>query len=140
AAELGGLPMPAATREKLARFLQSCSLGKSQGLAAYRPGEQASRTMTAEALVCRYFLTAVDSPRALDEAAAYVIGERPGEGATNYYYWYYGTLALFQRQGDDWKNWNAALQRELLLKQRWDGGCTGSFDPDNVWGGYGGRI
>jgi hypothetical protein len=139
-AELGGLPMPIATRVKMVRFMQSCSIGKNRGLAGYRPGDRASRTMTAEALVCRYFLDAENSPQAIDEGAAYVMEERPNRQAPNFYYWYYATLAMFQRQGDDWQRWNAALQAELLARQRWDGASAGSYDPDDLWGGYGGRV
>jgi hypothetical protein len=139
-AEMGGIPIPPPTRAKMIRFLQSCSIGKSRGLAAYRPGERGSRTMTAEALACRYFLAAENAPTALDEGAAYVMEERPQQQAANYYYWYYGTLAMFQRQGDDWRRWNAALQAELLARQRWDGPAAGSYDPDDLWGGYGGRV
>jgi hypothetical protein len=139
-AELGGIQTPINTRVRMARFLQSCSLGKSRGLAGYRPGDRASRTMTAEALVCRHFLDAENSPAALDEGAAYVMQERPNRQSPSYYYWYYGTLAMFQRQGEDWQRWNAALQAELLARQRWDGAATGSYDPDDLWGGYGGRV
>jgi hypothetical protein len=139
-AELGGLPMPDATRTRMMRFLQSCSLGRNRGLASYRPGDRASRTMTAEALVCRFFLAAENAPAALDEGAAYVLEDRPGSGQANYYYWYYATLAMFQRQGDEWRRWNAALQHVLLARQRWDGTSSGSFDPDDLWGGYGGRV
>jgi hypothetical protein len=139
-ADLGGIEMPAATRDKMVRFLSSCSSGKSRGLASYRPRDRVTRPMTAEAMVCRFFLDAENSPAALDEAAAYVLEERPGSGTMNYYYWYYGTLAMFQRQGDDWPRWNAALQHELLRRQRWDGSAIGSWDPDDLWGGYGGRV
>src|SRR5262245_3016608 len=139
-ADLGGLPMPITTRVKMVRFLQSCSIGKNRGMAGYRPGDRATRTMTAESLVCRYFLDAENSPQALDEGAAYVIEERPNSRSPNYYYWYYGTLAMFQRQGDDWQRWNAALQAELLARQRWEGNAAGSYDPDDLWGGYGGRV
>jgi hypothetical protein len=139
-AELGGISIPAGTRTRMAGFLRSCSAGRSRGLASYRPGDRVSRTMTAEALVCRYFLEAENGPAQTSEAAAYLLEERPGEGQANYYYWYYGTVAMFQRQGDDWTRWNAALQSELLNRQRWDGGAVGSWDPDDQWGGYGGRI
>ena len=47
---------------------------------------------------------------------------------------------MFQRQGDDWQAWNAALQRQLLHSQRFDGERRGSWDPDPLWGGYGGRV
>ncbi|MCK4342037.1 MAG: terpene cyclase/mutase family protein [Phycisphaerae bacterium] len=33
------------------------------------------------------------------------------------YYWYYGTLAMFQRGGDDWASWNARLRDTLLPLQ-----------------------
>jgi hypothetical protein len=139
-ADLGGIPMPINTRARMIRFLQSCSIGKSRGLAGYRPGDRGSRTMTAEALVCRYFLDAENSPAALDEGVAYVMEEPPRRQTANYYYWYYGTLAMFQHQGEDWRRWNAALQAELLARQRWDGASAGSYDPDDLWGGYGGRV
>jgi hypothetical protein len=139
-AELGGIPIPPATRTRMVHFLRSCSSGQHRGLAAYRPGDRVSRPMTAEALVCRCFLDVENSPASLSEAAAFVGGERPGVGPANYYYWYYGTLAMFQRQGDDWARWNTALQNTLLSQQRWDGQAAGSFDPDELWGGYGGRV
>lgn len=139
-AELGGVSVPDATKTRMARFLRSCSSGRSRGLASYRPGDRVSRPMTAEALACRYFLSSEDSAAATDEAAAYLSEEPPGGGQANYYYWYYGTLGMFQRQGEDWKRWNAALQGELLTRQRWDGDAIGSWDPDDQWGGYGGRI
>lgn len=139
-AELGGVSIPHTTRARMASFLRSCSSGRSRGLASYRQGERVSRPMTAEALVCRYFLAAENSPAAIDEATAYVSEERPGAGQANYYYWYYGTLAMFQRQGDDWIRWNAALQEELVQRQRLDGDLAGSWDADDQWGGYGGRI
>jgi hypothetical protein len=47
---------------------------------------------------------------------------------------------MFQRQGTDWQRWNAALQAELLARQQWNGSLAGSYDPDDLWGGYGGRV
>jgi hypothetical protein len=139
-AELGGIPTPAVTRERMIGFLRNCSIGRARGLASYQPGHRASRTMTAEGLVCRYFLQAENSPAALNEGAAYVLEERPQQQNANYYYWYYATLAMFQRQGADWTRWSAALQAELLARQRWDAPHAGSYDPDDLWGGYGGRV
>jgi hypothetical protein len=139
-AELAGIATPAETRLRMTRFLHSVSSGPAKGLASYRPGDRATRSMTAEALACRCFLKAANADAALDEAAAFVIEEKPGQGATNLYYWYYGTLALHQRQGREWEAWNAALQRQLLYSQRFDGERRGSWDPDALWGGYGGRV
>ena len=47
---------------------------------------------------------------------------------------------MFQLQGDYWRQWNEALQTQLLASQRTAGALAGSWDPDAVWGGYGGRI
>ena len=139
-AEMAGLPIPDESRTRMGRFLRSCSSGEHGGLASYRPGDRTSRTMTAEALCCRIFLAAEDSVAAQSEAAKFVMEEVPTRESVNLYYWYYGTVAMFQRQGEDWDRWNGAMQRELLARQRHDGKLVGSWDPDNLWGNYGGRV
>lgn len=139
-ADLAGIPMPAHTRQGAIRYLSSASSGRFGGVAAYRPVESPSRPMTAEALACRHFLGLQVDSRTTDEAAHYLLEELPGEGKVNFYYWYYATLGLYQAQGDAWERWNAALQRELLAKQQNKGALAGSWDPDTVWGGYGGRV
>ena len=68
-AELGGIAIPAASRAGMMKFLDSVSSGKHRGLASYRPGERATRTMTAEALACRLFL-GNQNPASTQEAAA----------------------------------------------------------------------
>ena len=139
-ADLAGIPMPAHTRQGAIRYLESVSSGRFGGLAAYRPVEPASQPMTAEALACRHFLGIPPNPRAANEAAHYLLSEMPGDGEPNFYYWYYATLGLYQTQGTAWDTWNESLQRELLAKQRDSGNVAGSWDPETVWGGYGGRV
>jgi hypothetical protein len=139
-AELAGMPLPETTRQGILRYLQSVAGGRSGGLASYRPGERPTRTMTAEAMVCWQFLGMPRAHPAGDEAADYLATELPGEGPANLYYWYYGTLAAHQLQGECWRRWNEALRRQLPAMQRKDGPWAGSWDPDAVWGGYGGRI
>ncbi len=139
-AEMAGLPIPTETRTRMGRFLRSCSSGQQGGLASYRLGDRTSRTMTAEALCCRIFLATEDSLAAQTEASKFVMEEVPTRESVNLYYWYYGTVAMFQRQGEDWDRWNGAMQRELLARQRHDGKLVGSWDADNLWGNYGGRV
>ena len=138
-AQLAGVHVPPATWTNAQRFLQTVTSGSQQGLASYRPGERPSRTMTAEALVCRILLDSHREPQ-IREALGFVLQELPRAESENHYYWYYGTLALFQTQGDGWPVWNDALQRQLLARQRQDGGSKGSWDPDPVWGPHGGRV
>ncbi len=54
-----------------------------------------------------------DDP-ASNEAGDVSAGPIAGPGAGNVYYWYYGTLAMFQLQGEYWRQWNEALQTQLL--------------------------
>jgi len=139
-AELAGIPFPAEARRGAQEYLDEASSGQYGGLAAYRPVEAPSRAMTAEALVCRTFLGMTPANPAAKEAADYLMGELPGEGPKNLYYWYYGTLGMYYLQGTHWHRWNAALQRTLIASQRKTGPQAGSWDPDTVWGGYGGRV
>ena len=122
-------------------FLAGVSSGAAGGLASYRPGERPSAAMTAEALVCRLFLgMPADHPAAAEALAA--IGRSPPDASRpNAYTWYYATLASFHAGGPQWEEWNRRLQAALVPLQRRDGGpLNGSWDPDPVWGGYGGRV
>jgi len=139
-AELGGIEIPAESKAGMVRFVQAASSGSHGGLAAYRPGEQVSRTMTAEALLCRQFLGMPRAHPAGDEAGDFLLGELPGAGERNFYYWYYGTLSMYQLQGDHWRQWNQALTRQLVDSQTADGDLAGSWEANDVWGSYGGRI
>ena len=133
------LNVPAQIDVTLKRFLHSVQNGNHGGLASYRPGHAPSRSMTAEALACRVFLSS-RSPLRDREAAEYISSLRPGRGQRNFYYWYYGTVALSQLNNEYWPAWNRALQKQLLPTQRRHGQMAGSWNPNTVWGGCGGRV
>jgi hypothetical protein len=139
-AELAGIPLRQQTREGMLRFLQNVSSGQHGGLAAYRPAERPSRPMTAEALVCRQFLGMPRNSPTGREAGDFLLDQLPGDGRANFYYWYYATLATYQLQGVHWQQWNAALRAALVDSQSNRGPTAGSWAPDTVWGGYGGRV
>ena len=139
-AELAGLSVPDEAKQGVAKYLRSVSAGQAGGLAAYRPGERVSPAMTAEAMVCWLFLGLPASHPACDEAAGYLTAQLPGQGEVNFYYWYYGTLTMYQLQGAAWQRWNDALQKTLITSQRKSGPAAGSWDPTCIWGGYGGRV
>ena len=141
-AEMAGIPIASETRSGMLRFLRSVSKGRHRGLASYRPGTMPSRTMTAEGLACRYFLNVQQDYRSISEATRYLSEEKPGTaaGKPNLYYWYYATLALRQSESAAWREWNASLQQALLSRQERIGDAAGSWNPDTVWGSYGGRV
>ncbi len=72
------------------------------------------------------------SPPVWDEAA----------GTVDFYYWYYGTLAMFQVGGDRWKRWNDAMTTSIVAHQRMDptDDRRGSWDPVDPWSAEGGRV
>jgi hypothetical protein len=122
-------------------FLQSVASGAAGGLAAYRLGERPSMAMTAEALYCRLVLGASPASPATAEALSMISSAPPTPATANAYAWYYATVASFHAGGPQWDRWNAQLQTTLVSMQRRDGGpLDGSWDPDPVWGGHGGRV
>jgi len=57
------------------------------------------------------------------------------------YYWYYGTLAMYQKGGADWDKWNNSIRDMLVRAQCSKGHARGSWDPDDYWGrNFVGRI
>lgn len=139
-AHYAGVPIPRSTWTRASRFLNSVAWGSHGGLSSYRPGERPSAPMTAEALMCRLFLGLSSRHALVDEAADYLIRRLPGNGRINFYYWYYGTLALYQVHDERWTTWNNATKKTLLPLQESAGVLAGSWNTDSVWGGSGGRV
>lgn len=139
-ARLGGAYVPEASFDQMEHFLASCSSGIGGGLASYRPRQRPSATMTAEALLCRYFLNQRPTEAGLIEAKRMVMRELPNQKHVNLYYWYYGTLAMYHAGGDEWQKWNVAMKEALLPMQKMNGKQAGSWAPVGMWGGYGGRV
>jgi hypothetical protein len=138
-AEQGGIRIPDYVKSGMLKFLRSVSVGANYGLASYRAGQGVTQSMTAEALVCRVFLGAT-TPALEREAADFISSDLPGYGRPNLYYWYYATLGLSQTDASAWRNWNSALQHQLLTTQKQRGDNRGSWSSETVWGGHGGRV
>jgi hypothetical protein len=103
--------------------------------------------MTAVGVLARVFLG--ENPkmsRPVRDGAALCARALPtwaDDGSIDMYYWYYGTLAMFQVGGDPWAKWNVAMKRAIVDRQRVDGDyslCKGSWDPVDPWGADGGRV
>jgi len=122
-------------------FLNTVSSGRFGGRASYRPGERASVAMTAEACLCRMLLGMQAENPAATEAMDQLAQAFPDASKPNAYTWYYATLASFHVGGSQWDRWNTRMQAAVLSLQRQDPGpLRGSWDPDPVWGGHGGRV
>jgi hypothetical protein len=139
-AELSGIAIPEVTRFRMQRFVDRMSVGRAGGLASYQRGHRPSRTMTAESLVCRQFLSIELTADAEREAFDYLQQQRAGQGRLNLYYCYYASLALVQYRAPRWQEWVSEMETTLRRQQRTTSSLAGSWDPDTKWGGYGGRV
>ncbi|MCA9025534.1 MAG: hypothetical protein KDA86_10010 [Planctomycetaceae bacterium] len=139
-AEMGGVPVPTDTKEKMIQFLKDMSRGRDGGLAAYRSTDAVSASMTAEALFCKQMLGLQRSHASSNEAIRYLMQNLPQRTSMNYYFWYYGTLATFQYGGEAWRRWNEQLRDLLVSEQVTEGPFAGSWEPRGEWGPYGGRV
>jgi len=122
-------------------WLDRVATGQDRGLARYQPPDPVTATMTAEAWVCRQFLGVGGPGASSTEAAAYLMQHESDKGDTNFYYWYYGTLAMYQHGGQPWTRWNGRIRDRVVKLQRSTGHQSGSWDPDDsMYGAKGGRI
>ncbi|HEX5139008.1 MAG TPA: prenyltransferase/squalene oxidase repeat-containing protein [Planctomycetota bacterium] len=106
-----------------------------------------SQSMTAVGVLTRIFLG--EDPRTSDmiRKGAKLCVEHPprwnpDDGSIDMYYWYYGTLAIFQVGGAPWKTWNDAMVGAIVNHQhgKGTGSREGSWDPVGCWGDDGGRV
>ncbi|WP_237226624.1 hypothetical protein [Rubinisphaera sp. JC750] len=143
-AEIAGVAIPSTAEDLMVKFLVDRSLGENKGLASYHPeyGSEITAPMTAEAMFCKQMLGIRRDNPASQQAAAFLLDpeNRPRPSDPNLYYWYYGTLAMYQYGGDEWTQWNVRLRELLIESQSKRGPMAGSWDPEGPWGGYGGRV
>jgi hypothetical protein len=96
--------------------------------------------------LCRQFMgTKRDDPLLL--AGAKWLKEEPpkwvSDSDVDFYYWYFGTMVMFQMGPDYFDSWNEAL-KAALVGHIVQGGTyaqnKGSWDPVCKWGVSGGRA
>lgn len=122
--------------------------GSGRGL---RTGFEEKPSMDAINVMARYFLK---DPHKNVHAQADEIAAAPPEwkqNEINFYYWYYGTIALHQVGGSQWTKWEKSLAPTLTENQRGqrpeDEGETdetldeyGSWDPVGAYAQAAGRV
>ena len=143
-ASIAGVRIKPIVSRRMIDFLHSVSQGEHGGLFGYRRSgkkqEPISEVMTAEALFCRQMLGYPRDADHTQEAVSHLLENMPKLAKLNHYYWYYGTLAMYQYGGPAWEQWNTVVRDTLVGEQRRDGRFAGSWDPKGPWGGYGGRL
>lgn len=121
------------------------SVARPEGMIDRFPAEK-SEAMTASGLMTR--LLCVDRPNSdiVAKGAGLCLSQPPrwdaAAGTVDQYYWYWGTLAMFQLGGESWAKWNEALKEAVVKHQHLEGSGAraGSWDPAGPWGADGGRV
>lgn len=123
------------------RWLDSVASAGAPGRYAYQRGQAASPAMTAEAMFVQQLLGRGAGEARMEDSARFILEARPRwEDGAPTHYWYYATLAMFQQQGEAWREWNDALMPELLSHQKTEGELAGSWDPQDRWSKLCGRV
>ena len=105
-----------------------------------------SESLTAVAVLVRVFCGAETTDEYVRKGADLCLKNLPSwdeaGGTIDLYYWYYGSLAMFQVGGKHWEAWKKAMVPAIVDTQRRDPtDCRlGSWDPVDPWGPEGGRV
>jgi len=148
-AHAAGIEVPWMTIYGIIEYLDRMTQPSGEVAYANR-GMGAGRTeigMVAVSALCRQFLSWPLDAEVLRKQYAIMLRNPPQwemlsqDPFHNTYYWYYGTLAMFQAGGENWKYWNENLRDMLIEHQRTEGCARGSWDPEGKWlGKVAGRV
>ena len=133
-ARLGGIKVPEEVFTRARGFLAGVTT-TDQGY-KYQPGRKPSNAMIAEGLFCEQILREGGMNEQMKRSTTLIQSSLPKSSTVDYYYWYYGSLAMRQAQGEAWNAWNDRLKPILLKKQILTGSNRGSWIPQGNKHGY----
>jgi hypothetical protein len=146
-AEISGLQTSGSAFQWAKTWIDSVTTSDGQTGYTNKPGKENRQNdaMTAVGMMCRIFIDKKKEDPRLKGGAEHVTKSLPDWKHSNFYAWYYISLALFQYDGPDgpyWKKWNERMKETLVTHQRKksDGCMNGSWDAIGPWGGHGGRV
>lgn len=138
-AQMSGVEVPEETFVLAELWLRETGGGERSGLYGYT-GKSPAPAMAAEGMFCRQLLGTGPEDERMQETAGYINVNIPVGNVADYYYWYYGTLSMYQHQGPVWEAWNKRVRNILVASQNKDGDHPGSWNPTGTHGGPMGRI
>jgi len=138
-AHAAGLVVPSITLQKANQYLNKAQTGNS--LYGYQPGSAASHVMTAEALLCRFYLGYNQNSPGVQYGINHLIkNHAPSKPPFNMYYMYYGTQVMHHYGGKPWESWNEQMRSLLIASQKTKGHRAGSWTPIESHDRAGGRL
>ncbi|MFA4987000.1 MAG: VIT domain-containing protein [Candidatus Brocadiia bacterium] len=155
AAKVAGFDVPAGSWAGVKNFLDEVTEPNS-GEVGYtaRPIKAATEqpyqrySMTACGMLCRLYMGVSRDDKLIKNGTIILMEnlpewDQPGIGAPFFYYWYFGSMVLFQVEGDPWKKWNVKMRDMLVQHQNMTpGDLNGSWDPspNTHFCNMGGRV
>jgi RNA polymerase sigma factor (sigma-70 family) len=145
-AQMSGLDVPVATLRKAQTYLENDALHAPTEGYGYTDGANATKTMTAVALLCRQKLQGWGSKNArmIKGVDNFLKPNSPKAAVKDVYFYYYATQVMHQFGGDEWKNWNDKFRDLLVKSQNADDTkpeVWGSWSPaGDQWGQPGGQL
>ncbi len=138
-ARAAGLQVPNSVLQKANSFLNSVQAPNQ--LYSYQPRVSPTHVMTAEAILCRYYLGHGRNANTIDTGIDYLIQNHlPRQKAMNIYYLYYGTQVMHHYGGPEWELWNERMREILINSQAVEGHRRGSWTPVENHDRQGGRL
>jgi hypothetical protein len=138
-AHAAGLIVPSQTLNKANQYLDQAQSPNS--LYGYMPGGSFTYVMTAEALLCRFYLGYNQKSPGVEYGINYLMKNHlPAKPPFNMYYMYYGTQLMHHYGGQPWKTWNTQMQDLLIASQKTNGHRAGSWTPVESHDRGGGRL
>ena len=126
-ARLGGIKVPEEVFTRARGFLASVTAVDGY---KYQPSRKPSNAMIAEGLFCEHVLREGVMTEQMRQSSRLIQTRLPSSDEVDYYYWYYGSLAMRQTQGIAWTKWNDRIKPILLQKQILRGANRGSWTAE----------
>jgi len=146
-AKMAGLKVPEEPLKKVSKFLDRISREYDGSRYPYQGGMEATRTMTAEGLLCRQYLGWKRDDQRMVKGIEYITRDEnliDFKHNRNVYYWYYATQAAHHMEGEYWEKWNRVMRQALPTHQAKTGPEAGSWNPlrpsFDRWEAHGGRL
>ena len=138
-ARAAGLQVPNSVLQKANQFLNSVQAPNQ--LYAYQPRVSPTHVMTAEAILCRYYLGHRRNASTIATGINHLIDNHlPNRSGENIYYLYYGTQVMHHYGGPEWDLWNDQMRELLISTQHSNGHRRGSWTPKENHDRQGGRL
>lgn len=140
-AQMAYLKVPEDAFQDASRYLDRAQTDNYGGMYGYQPGEAATESMAAEAMLCRMYSGWRPDHPGIRAGVNYLFEVAPPRYRDiDIYYWYYATQVMHHVGGEPWQQWNSVVRDTLIQSQVRDGHAVGSWDPKGAFTVVGGRL